>query len=218
MAGPRDSFQPPSDPRPGTGRGGEMSHAVEDRSLNTQLAVALFAGLALFASGLYLWRRPQAPADPMSTEAPSAPASAAAAVASIAVADAGSSSPVLLSDTRVLACHDRGVKRTPPDQCDHLMPLEKALSNAVERSAACVPDSAGGGTIQYVADVSFSRHKLSVILPRAGRSVRDRKVLAACATAVRTAVVRLPLDGVDHQHARYTISITATYKGSARGG
>jgi hypothetical protein len=59
--------------------------------------------------------------------------------------------------------------------------------------------------------VSFSRRKVSVILPRAGRSVRDRKVLSACATAVRGAMGGLALDGIDHQHAQYRISVIATY-------
>ena len=81
-----------------------------------------------------------------------------------------------------------------------------------------MPAAAGGGTIEYVADVSFSRHKVSVSLPRAGRSVHDRKVLRACSTAVRGRSQGVALDGVDHQHARYKIAVTATYRGSGAGG
>jgi hypothetical protein len=124
---------------------------------------------------------------------------------------------VLLSGARVLACHDRGPKKTPPDQCDRLTPIEQALSSAIQQSASCVPVGATGSTIEYVADVSFLRHKLSVTLPHTGRTLRDHKVLSACSTAVRGAMQGLELDGVDHQHARYKIAVKATYRGSAGG-
>jgi len=87
----------------------------------------------------------------------------------------------------------------------------------VEQSSACVPDSLSGNTIEYVADVSFSRNKVNLLLPRAGRSVHDRKVLSACATAVREALTAVALEGVDHQHARYKIALTATYKHASKG-
>jgi hypothetical protein len=215
----RDQPYPPSDPRPAIARGALVSRAAQDRSVRARLALALAAGLVLVASGLYLWRRPPAPSDVPATEVTAvSPLSVGDAGSPIAAVDAGSSSPVALSDARVVACHDRGPRKTPADQCDHVASVEKALASAVEQSAACVPDSASGGTIEYVADVSFSRRKVSVILPRAGRSVSDRKVLSACATAVRSAMSRLPLEGVDHQHARYKISVTATYRHIVRGG
>ena len=53
---------------------------------------------------------------------------------------------------------------------------------------------------------------MSVSLPRAGRTVRDRKVVRACGTAVRGAVGAVALDNVDHEHARYKIALTATYR------
>ena len=66
-----------------------------------------------------------------------------------------------------------------------------------------------------MADVSFSRHKVNVSLPRAGRSMHDRKVLRACSTAVRSTLQGLGLDQIEHQHARYKIAVTATYKATA---
>ena len=81
-----------------------------------------------------------------------------------------------------------------------------------------VPGSAGGGTIEYVADVSFSRHRVNVLLPRAGRSVHDRKAIRACSTAVRGALQGVALEGMEHQHARYKIAVTATYRGTSNGG
>jgi hypothetical protein len=196
-----------------------MSRERHDRTFRAQLAAALVVGVVCVAAGLYLWRRPHLPAEISATEGASASAAPVAedAAPPVAVADAGAASPVTLSDARVLACHDRGPKKTPADQCDHVAPIEKALTDAVERSAACVPDSLSSATIEYIADVSFLRHKVSVILPRAGRSVRDAKVLGACASAVRSAMSTVPLEGVEHQHARYRMSVTATYRGSARG-
>ena len=67
-------------------------------------------------------------------------------------------------------------------------------------------------TIEYLADVSFSRHTLHISLPRDSRSVHDRKVVAACAAAVRGALPASSLDPLSHEHARYQISITATYR------
>jgi hypothetical protein len=195
----------------------------EDRPVRVQLVGALLLGLVLVASGLYLWRRPRSGADSSSSD----PAAASASIAPLAgdpgivappAVDAGASSPVALSDARILACHDRGSKKTPPDQCDHIGSIERALSSAISQASACVPTAGGGGTIEYVADVSFSRHRVNVSLPRAGRSVHDRKVLRACSTAVRGALQGVALDGVDHQHARYQIAVTATYRGSASGG
>jgi hypothetical protein len=221
MAEHREPSHPPSDPHPALTRAVGFFGA-EDRPVRLQLVGALLLGLVLVASGLYLWRRPRSGGDGSSSEpaaAAPAPVSAAGDAGAVAlVVEAGTASPIALSDPRVLTCRDRGSKKTPPDQCDHLASIEHALSNAISQAASCVPGPGAGGTIEYVADVSFSRHKVTVSLPRAGRSVHDRKVLHACSTAVRGAMQGVALDGVDHQHARYQIAVTATYRGSSTGG
>ncbi len=183
--------------------------------MRVQLAVALVVGVVLVASGLYLWRRPRLPVDPSaaesaSAEGPALPAEGGGIVSG--VVDAGPPSRVHLSDPRVVACMDRGLKKTPPDQCDHIKPVEEALTHAIEQTATCVPTAGPTGTIEYVADVSFTRHKLRILLPKAGRSVSDRKIVSACAAAVRSAVQGVALEGMDHTHARYKISLTATYE------
>ena len=219
MAEPREPSHPPSEPHPALARVGNL-FAGEDRPVRIQLVAALLLGLVLVASGLYLWRRPRSGADATGSDTASALTGAddAGAVAtSPSTIDAAGSSPVALSDPRVIACHDRGSKKTAPDQCDHVERVEQALTSAIEQAAACVPPAGGGGTIEYVADVSFSRHKVSVSLPRAGRSVRDLKVLRSCSAAVRGSMQGVALDGVDHQHARYKIAVTATYRGSSSG-
>jgi hypothetical protein len=222
MIGNHEPSHPPSDPHVfGRSAGDLLGSRTDDRALRVRIGAAVLVGIVLIASGLYLWRRPHAPAEASVDDAASAFAMAAEAPPPAPQPDAGSS-PVAMSDARVLGCHDRGPKVTPPDQCDHVVPIEKALSTAVEQAAACVPpgpaasSGAGASTIEYVADVSFLHHRLSVTLPHAGRSVHDRKVLRACAAAVRAAMQLTALDGVEHQHAQYRISVTATYRGSAQ--
>jgi hypothetical protein len=217
MADRQESSHPPSDPHPALARG---LFAVEERPVRVQLFGALTLGLVLVGTGLFLWRRPHVPPDAQATESAASSASAQAGVISPAPSASASTAalPVTLSDARVVGCHDRGSKKTAPDQCDHIPAVEKALADAIEKAATCVPPSANSGTIEYVADVSFSRHKVGLSLPRGGRSLSDKKVLHACSTAIRGSMQSLTLDGIDHQHARYSIAVRATYRGSATGG
>jgi hypothetical protein len=124
---------------------------------------------------------------------------------------------VTLSEARVLACHDKGTRKTPAEQCDHVATVEQALEHAISQTASCSSSSNAGGTIEYVADVSFLRRKVKISLPRSGRSLRDRRVVEACAVAVREAMDAVPLDSADHEHSRYKISVTATYRGKIQG-
>lgn len=207
----REPSHPPSEPQ--LARARALAFGGDDRPGRVQLGIALVAGIVLVAAGLYLWRRPRA------SEAGDEPATVASAAAALGDAglivgapgvDAGPPSSVALSEPRVLGCQDRGSGKTAPDACDRLAPVEKALADAIHQASTCVATDAGG-TIEYVADVSFLRHKVNVSLPRAGRSVRDHKALRSCSSAVRGALQGLALDGIDHQHARYKIAVTATY-------
>jgi hypothetical protein len=216
MAEPRDPSHPPSNPYPSLARARAGRFRDDQRPARLYLASAGLLGVALLASGLFLWRRSPGSATSASLESPGAPA-----VVSGPGGDGGAQqSPdaddsralVVLSQPRVVACHDRGPKKTLPDDCDRLDALEQALSRAIESAAACVPQSIPNATIEYLADVSFSRHTLHISLPRDSRSVHDRKVVAACAAAVRGALPASSLDPLSHEHARYQISITATYR------
>jgi hypothetical protein len=188
-----------------------------DRPARAVLVGAVVFGLTLVGIGVYLWRRPHVPVDGPGEVAQEAPSvgSADDATPAPAAFEVQPPSPVTLSEARVLGCHDKGRATTLPDECDRLAPVEQALARVIKQAVSCVPDASSSGSIEYVADVSFSRHRIRVTLPRAGRSVRDRKVVHACASAVRDGMQSVPLDGVDHKHARYSISITATYRGAA---
>jgi hypothetical protein len=215
----REPSHPPSDPGPTRARSSADGFPSAERPPRAQLVAAGVVGLLLVAGGLYLWRRPHA--SPDAVEGAASPSASSLAVvdahAPVAMLDAGGPSPVSLSEARVLGCHDKGTRKTPPDQCDHVASIEQALVQAISQSAACSAASTSGGTIEYVADVSFSRKKVRISLPRAGRSLRDRKVVGACGAAVREAMDTVALDGADHEHARYKISVIATYRGKIQG-
>jgi hypothetical protein len=153
-----------------------------------------------------------APSPP--TSAPPVSSAAAPPAASAAAGDA-----VLVSEARVLECHDPGRSHTPAAECDHLAPIEKSFAQAITASGACLPTSAGGGTLVYVADVSFQRHRnpIALTVPRDGRALRNAHAsgtaATACGAAVKRALVGTPLEGVTHAHQRYKIAITATYGG-----
>ena len=215
MAEPRESSLPPSEPRPARAGLRELVGSGYDRPARVQMLLALLLGVVLVAIPLYLWRRPR-----VETPAAAAIADAAAALASISDAgyapvDAGAPSGVTLSAPSMVECHDPGPRKTPAEQCDHLTTFEQSFARAIEQSAACVPTSAGGGTLPYVADVSFQRKKspITVSVAKDGRSLRSARAAVLCAAAVKKTLASFDLDPRQHAHTRYKIAITATYAG-----
>jgi hypothetical protein len=190
---------PPSEPRPSRASLSALDAHVESPA-RLQMIVALILGLVLVAIPLYLWRRPRADSIAVSTPPPSAE----------------TEPKVTLSEPRVLQCQDAGPKKTSPEQCDHLPELEKAFAKAIEESATCLPKEAGGGTVQYIADVSFKRKTIGVTAPKDGRTLKNARAAGACATAVKGRLSAVALDAMTHQHARYKISMTATYPGAVK--
>jgi hypothetical protein len=230
--GGRQPSLPPSDPH-GLGRSVIDLPGQRDHSVRVRLGAALVAAFVAVGIGLFLWRRPHAPSQPTADEAQSSSAIAAseAPPETHQPQPATPPSPVAVSEARVLGCHDRGPRVTAPDQCDHLPAVEKALVAAIEQAASCVPSTGAAGsgsatgpgaasaaTIEYVVDLSFNRSRLTVTLPHEGRSVRDRKVVRACGSAVRAALQLTQFTGVPHEHAQYRIAVTGTYRPSADGG
>ncbi len=198
---------PPSEPRASRASFSALDTNV-DRPARLQMIIALILLLVLVAVPLYLWRRPRAESIAVTPqEAGAEPASAT---------PTSSEEKVVVGDAHILSCHDPGPKKTPAEQCDHVPEVEKAMAKAIEENAVCVPKDAGGGTIQYVADVSFKRKSLVLTTPREGRSMKNTKVIAACQNAVKAKLGALALDATNHQHQRYRVAVTATYPGAVK--
>jgi hypothetical protein len=168
--------------------------------------------LVLVAVPLYMWRRPRADAIPVST----AGADAAALPSVAAAPPPPPEEKLVVSDAKVVSCHDPGPKKTPPEQCDHVGEFEKAFAKAIEESASCVSHDAGGGTIIFLADVAFKKKIVAVATPREGRTLKSAKVAGQCEKQVKSRMAALPYDAIKHEHARYRVSITATYPGAVR--
>jgi hypothetical protein len=204
---------PPSEPRSSRASLSNLDSQI-DAPARLQMIVALTLGLVLVAIPLYLWRRPRAESIAVSRSASSdgGKTSAVTTPPSSSEGDAR----ITISEPRVLQCQDPGSKKTAPEQCDHLPEIEKAFAKAIEESGSCLPKEAGGGTVQYVADVSFKRKSISVTAPKDGRTLRSAKAAGACAAAVKGKLSVVALHGMTHQHARYKVSITATYPGAVK--
>jgi len=176
------------------------------------MIVALILGLVLVAIPLYLWRRPRAEA--ISVNAGGADAGVLPAVT--AATTGAVEEKLVVGEPKILSCHDPGPKKTPPEQCDHVAELEKAFAKAIEDSVSCVPREAGGGTIIFVADVTFKKKTASVSTPKEGRTLKSSKVAGTCEKAIRNKLSTLPFEAMKHEHARYRVSITATYPGAVK--
>ncbi len=206
----RQPSHPPSEPRPSRKSFAEVSG---DRPVRLQLFAALFVPFVLVAALLYVWRRPRADDIVSVTDGGDPKALASEGAAAPSATPSAAPPRVRVAEARVTSCQDNGKKKTSTEACDHLSALEQAFGKAIETSATCLPDSAGAGTIEYVLDVSFVRKKtpIALTLPRSGRTFKNAKQLATCVQAIRAKVQAVSLEGVQHAHARYKLSILATY-------
>lgn len=204
---------PPSQPRPRGSRPGVDAGSGDEPTLRparAQLIALLVLGFVLVAVPLYLWRRPRVLPEPEAE-----PLGQVSAIAAVPTSDAGladaAGGGLRVGDVVVVACHDPGTTKTPPEKCDHLPELEKAIARAVTGAGACVPRTAGGGTVVYLADVSYVRKKQPVLLaaPAGGRTVK-RAIANACARAVGESLSAVELDA-RHLHQRYKLRLVATY-------
>ncbi len=203
---------PPSEPR-SSRASFDVLDAQVDRPARLQMIVALILGLVLVAIPLYLWRRPRAEA--ITVQGGAGDAGVLPAVT--AAATGTTEDKLIIGDPKIISCHDPGPKKTAPDQCDHVAEMEKAFAKSIEESSTCVPREAGGGTIIYVAEVIFGKKKLvSVGTPKEGRTLKSPKIAGACEKLVKAKLSNVPFDGAKHEHAKYRVSITATYPGAAK--
>ncbi len=214
-----DAPQDPSSSRPpgrAHSKGGGTSQF--DALGSAQAIGALVLGILLFAVPLYLWRRPRSVQPSVRLDAALSDASSAdGGPLPAPVPDAGRPPPVRLAGARVLECHDRGSRRTAPEECDHIPQFEKAFAEAIEATHECVPPDAGAGSLEFVADLSFARRRspVTVALPRDARSYQSPKIVKDCMIGVRARLAALPLATFPHAHARYKVALVASYGDSA---
>jgi hypothetical protein len=202
---------PPSEPRASRASFEALDSHV-DRPARLQMIVALILGLVLVAIPLYLWRRPRAESIAVATGI----ADAGVLPAVTAAPTVAPEEKVVIGDAKVLSCHDPGPKRTSPEQCDHVVDFEKAFAKAVEDNASCVSREMGGGSIIYVADLTFKKRSVTMSTPKEGRTLKSPKIAGGCEKAIRGKLATLSFDAMKHEHARYRVSITATYPGGVK--
>jgi hypothetical protein len=168
---PRPSFSSmPSEPglrRLGVGRG-----SGGERPLRAQLVVAVVIGLMLMAVPLYLWRRPSMELAAEGGAAPEA-ANVAVAVAARVLEEPKGHEPEpasaeFSSVVRVSCSSAPNRKGESGELCDRLPFFEKALTDAVQSAAGCVPKTGKAGSINYVLTVDFTRRKLHVFPGQSG--------------------------------------------------
>jgi hypothetical protein len=204
---------PPSEPRASRASLSNLDSQI-DSPARLQMIVALLLGLVLVAIPLYLWRRPRAESIAVARSASDGGAMSTPVTTPPSSSEA--EGKITLSEARILQCQDAGTKKTAPEQCDRLPEFEKAFAKAIEESTSCLPKDAGGGTVQYIADVSFKKKTIAVSAPKEGRTLKNAKVAGTCATVVKGRLSTVALDAMTHQHARYKISVTATYPGAVK--
>lgn len=202
---------PPSEPRPIPGRPG--ADASPDRPARVQLIAALLLLLVLVVVPLYLWRRPRAAAPEDNKNAAALALASAQIVDTTPTADPKlhSRDGATVTDAKIAGCHDSGSKRTSPGACDHVPTFEAALAKAVLDSATCVPQGSSG-VISFHVDASYARHKnpIRVTYAHEGTTLAA-KIASACAADVKKALSPSSFDQA-HAHARYELTIDATYK------
>jgi hypothetical protein len=210
---PSRASVPPSEPRSASRASFSQLDISADRPGRLQMIVALVLLLVLVAIPLYLWRRPRAESIAVGSSADAGADPNTVTTQAAPVTDEPKPS---IGEAKTVACQDPGPKKTAPEQCDHVVEVEKAFAKAIEDSATCVPKDAGGGTIQYVADVSFKRRSIGISTPKDGRTMKNAKVVSSCQSAVKNKLQALALEPLTHAHARYKISITASYSGTIK--
>jgi hypothetical protein len=175
------------------------------------MSVMLILGVLLVAVPLYLWQRPK---KSETTKESEQPAASAPVLLPPSAPPADKVAGAQLGEMRVLSCRDA---RRAAEECDRVLSFEQAFGKAITDAAQCLPESAAGGTVQYVAEVHFGRRKVSLSAPRDGRTIRNAKLLTTCVATIRKSLDNFAFDGVQHGHLRYRVAVIATYATAASG-
>jgi hypothetical protein len=196
---------PPSHPSPyrQLGSGGQQPVRV-------QMILGLVVGLVLVAVPLYLWRRPEQASSVSAEELQDAGAIGVdGASPYIPLVDASVSSRVKLAPFETVRCSDPGPGKTAPERCDHITFFEDALAQAVRDNVTCAPETKTGATVSFVMDIDFRMQKLRIYRGKSSSlSESQTNELFRC---IKRAMPAPDWDNIPHQHARYVVSVKATY-------
>ncbi|MBI4701321.1 MAG: hypothetical protein HY744_09210 [Deltaproteobacteria bacterium] len=206
--GPRLSPPFPSRPSPYRRLGAGAEHPVR-----VQMIIALVAGLVLVAVPLYLWRRPEPVPErgvPSAVVDAGGRAPDAAAPSYGTIVDAAAVTPaVKLGPFKTLRCADPGPGKTPPERCDHITFFEDALTRAIRDNGLCAPSRKAGVTVSFVLEMDFRRKRTKLFWGKSSSLPRGQlKELFGC---VERALPSPDWGSIPHQHARYVVSVPASY-------
>jgi hypothetical protein len=196
---------PPSQPSPyrQLGSGGQQPVRI-------QLILGLVVGLVLVAVPLYLWRRPDPSAAPPASASTGAPVLLDGAVPYVPLVDAPALGPtVKLAPFKTIRCTDPGPGKTPPERCDHVTFFEDALARAVRENVLCAPSTKTGASVSFVLQIDFRRKEARLLRGKSTDLPKNQSnELFRC---VEKAMPTPEWSSIPHQHARYVVSLLATY-------
>jgi hypothetical protein len=145
------------------------------------------------------------PAAPAAT--PSAPASAAPAPAA---AIAGSAPRVTVAHGAIFSCKNAGGEVFKGGDCGALPGLDALVVPRLRKLADCSDAASTAGKLNLVVRADFGRDALRIDLGR-DRGVSTAEPLLVCA---KTALASVSLEGVAHDHARYSVAYAVTFAGA----
>jgi hypothetical protein len=187
------------------------------RDVRLQAALALLIGIALVAVPLFIWGRGKKKHGAEEAAAASASASEDAGAPTVVFGDAGAQVSVdaggrlvTFGEPKYLKCQDTGPGKTSPDKCDHLGPIEEAVTKAIaDRATTCLPALKQNAAINVIVDVSFKKKKFHLTAGKDGTTIpaAQRKKVLAC---IEKGMAAPSWDTLTHAHQRYVFQFLAT--------
>ncbi len=188
------------------------------RDVRLQAALALLIGIALVAVPLFIWGRGKKKHGEAELAAASASASEDAGAPTVVFGDAGAQMSVdaggrlvTFGEPRYLKCQDPGPTKTTPEKCDHLGPMEEAITKALaERAGACLPALKQNAAINVIVDVTFKKKKFHLSAGKDGTTIpaAQRKKVLSC---IEKGIASPSWDTIAHAHQRYVFQFLATF-------
>ena len=210
--------QPPDHtPWSGTSSGRTSSRPRSANQIRLIAAVTLLVSIGILAVPLLLWHKGKSGPSASTLASLSASESASAPVVNFG----GSTSPssqvperaAVIAKTNYLKCMDPKPGHTPPDQCDHLAPIEDLVNKGIVDGAAggCImPPVASPQSINFVIDVSFRKKHLKLSGEKNGSTIvgTSQKKIVSCMAKY---LGNPSWDAMQHAHQHYVYEVLVTF-------